>query len=105
MFRSTVWIVAVFALAAVATSAEAGEVRLVSDTWDYICKVEVKWGNNAPDRGDGQVFTDVQPTFSLTKTSRICYRRSGDPDNCESRLTPWSCCDNPASGTDEPSLS
>lgn len=104
MFRKSALILAFTVFGAIAFSAQAGDVRLVSDTWDNICKVEVMWGTNAPERGSSETFTNVPKGWYITKSSRICYRRSGDPDNCSSSLTQWHCSSNPASGTDKFSL-
>ncbi len=87
-----------------AISAKAGNVKLVSDTWDSICKVEVAWGMNAPQKGSSQSFSSVKKEWSITKADRICYRRPGDPRNCNSQLTAWTCCSHLISGTDKCSL-
>ncbi len=84
--------------------AQAGEVRLVSDTWDYICKVDLVFGINAPQSGKKRSFNDVPYGFSIQGTDRICYRRSADPDNCGSGLGPWNCKAKLTSGTKEFSI-
>lgn len=97
--------VALATVAILTIPAQAGNVKLVSDTWDNICKVEVMWGLNAPQEGRRQSFSNVQKGWSITKADRICYRRSGDPRNCSSQMTAWTCCSQLISGTDECSLS
>ena len=87
--------------------AYAGNVRLVSDTWDYVCKVEVSEGKNLdPSQNPKQLFTGVQKGWSYTGSegTRVCYRRSGDPNNCDSAWRDWHCSSNPTSGTDDFSL-
>jgi hypothetical protein len=93
------------ALFAISLRAEAGTVVLHSDTWDNICKVEIKWGTNAPDSGPSQSFENVEKGWKVSKADRICYRRSGQPSNCNSQMTAWNCCTHNISGTYECSLS
>lgn len=106
MFKKSVLVLAfVITVVVIATPAMAGNVRLVSETWDNICKVEVKWGMNAPQEGPGQIFTNVEKgTVVTTQADKLCYRRSGDPGNCNSQMTAWTCCTHLISGTDDCSL-
>lgn len=104
MFKNLTLALALVTAGVSAMPANAGNVRLVSDTWDNICKVEVKWGMNAPERGNSQTFSDVQKGWELIKADRLCYRRSGDPGNCDSQMTLWTCCTHLISGTDDCSL-
>jgi hypothetical protein len=96
------------ALAVVTTlssvAARAGSVNLVSDTWDNICTVEVMTGLNAPQGGQVTPFSNVTKGWHMLAEERICYRRSGNPTDCKSALSLWSCSSNPGSGTDEFSL-
>lgn len=104
--RKTLFVVlATVALISSAVSAEAGTVVLVSDTWDNICKVEIKWGTNAPNTGPSETFEHVEKGWEVRKSDRICYRRSGQPSNCSSKMTAWTCCTHNISGTYQCSLS
>jgi hypothetical protein len=70
-------------------NALAGEVRLVSDTWDQVCRVEITWGADAPDGTPVEHYIDVPRNWSITKPDRLCYRRASTPDNCDSGMTQW----------------
>jgi len=59
----------------------AGEVKLVSDQWDNVCRVEITWGANAPDGTPIEQHIDVPRNWSITKPDRLCYRRASTPDN------------------------
>jgi hypothetical protein len=74
-----------------AAPALAGNVRLVSDTWDNIPKVEVVSGSNAPQQGTTESFADVQKGWNITRPERICYRRSSNPSDANSGLNDWTC--------------
>ena len=82
------------------TSAQAGEVRLVSDNWDNIPVVEFCEGMNAPQRC---VFQDtaynVQRGYVYSGQDKVCYRRSGDPHNATSPLNQWTCATQLVSGS------
>jgi hypothetical protein len=86
----------------------AGDVKLVSDTLDSVCRVEVTWGANAPDGTPVEQFLEVERNWSISKPDRLCYRRASTPDNCDSGMTQWNtrwrCADNANSGTEELSL-
>ena len=82
----------------------AGQVRLVSDTWGFICRVQVVAGMNAPDRGANRSYRNVEEGWSITERDRLCYRRSADPMRCDSGFTEWRCNSHTISGTDEFSL-
>jgi hypothetical protein len=104
-FRSVV----VCALTLLSTEyALAGDVKLVSGTWDSVCRVEISWGPNAPQGTPVEFHTDVPKNWSITKPDRLCYRRALDPGNCESGMTqwntPWKCAARTGSGIEELSL-
>ncbi len=86
----------------------AGDVKLVSDTFDSVCGVEITWGANAPDGTPVESITDVPRNWSITKPDRLCYRRASSPANCDSGMTQWKtqwkCAARPGSGTEEFSL-
>jgi hypothetical protein len=86
----------------------AGDVKLVSDTWDNVCGVEISWGPNAPDDTHSEHFVDVETGWSITKPDKLCYRRAATPDNCDSGMTqwktPWRCATKPGAGVEELSL-
>lgn len=77
---------------------KAGEVEIVSDYWDNICKVQIVAGKDAPEQGFTTNLTNVQKGFSTIRNDRACYRRSNDPDNCDSGLTVWTCQNQTISG-------
>jgi hypothetical protein len=81
----------------------AGSVKLISDTWETICFVEVTSGANAP-KTPVETFRDVKKDWSITRDSGICYRRSENPKDCNSKMRDWSCSRNPTSGVDNFSL-
>ena len=87
--------------------ASAGEVKLVSDTMDMICRVEVTSGPDAPN-APVETYTDVRKDWSITKPDKLCYRRASTPDNCDSGMTQWNtqwkCAAKADSGIEELSL-
>lgn len=87
--------------------ASAGEIKLVSDTLDMVCRVEVTSGPDAPN-APVETYTDVAKGWSLTKPDRLCYRRASTVDNCESGMTqwntPWKCAAKSDSGIEGLSL-
>jgi len=89
-------------------SAMAGDVKLVSSTWDSVCRVEGTWGPKAPDGTPIETYFDVPRTWSITKPERLCYRRASTPDNCDSGMTKsntqWSCAAKAGAGIEEFSL-
>ena len=89
-------------------STVAGDVKLVSDTWDSVCMVEVTWGENAPEGTPLEQYPDVQRNWTITKPDRLCYRRPSTPDNCDSGMTQWktkwSCAVKAGPGVEELSL-
>jgi len=89
-------------------SASAGDVKLVSDTWDIVCGVEISWGQYAPDDLNSEHFVDVEIDWSITKPDKLCYRRAATPDNCDSGMTqwktPWRCATKADAGVEELSL-
>ena len=74
---------------AVVAPAWAGEVKLVSDAWENVCRVEITWGANAPNGTPVEQFLDVRRSWTITKPDRLCYRRSSTPENCDSGMTQW----------------
>ena len=90
-----------------APQVSAGEVKLVSDTLDIICRVEVTSGTDAPN-GPIETYTDVGRGWSITREEKLCYRRASTPDNCESGMTQWNtqwkCAVKTDAGIDELSL-
>jgi hypothetical protein len=87
--------------------AAAGEVKLVSDTIDKVCRVEVTSGPDAPSAAV-ETYTDVEKGWSITKADKLCYRRASTPDNCESGMTQWNtqwkCAEKAEPGVEELSL-
>lgn len=105
MWKTLFVVLATLTLISSAVSAEAGTVVLISDTWDNICKVEIKWGANAPNNDSSATFEHVEKGWKVSKPDRICYRRSGQPSNCSSEMTAWTCCTHNISGSYQCSLS
>lgn len=95
-------------VAASITLASAGDVKLVSDNWDIVCRVEIVWGPDAPDGMQVEHHADVQRNWSITKPEKLCYRRPSTADNCDSGMTqwktPWRCATATDSGVTELSL-
>ena len=88
----------VSSLLAFSNANAGGEIDLYSDNWDYICKVEVMTGLQAPESGKIQTYEDVEFDESTPLASgkdRVCYKRSRFPSQCESQLTVWTCKSNP----------
>jgi hypothetical protein len=87
--------------------ASAGEIRLVSDTMDMICRVEVTSGHDAPN-APVETHTDVRKDWSITRPDKLCYRRASTPENCDSGMTQWNtqwqCAAKADSGIEELSL-
>ena len=86
----------------------AGDVKLVSDTLDSVCRVEISWGPGAPDGNPVEFYTDVSKNWSITRPDRLCYRRASTPDNCDSGMTQWNtqwrCAESTSAGIEEFSL-
>ena len=97
-----------YSLWAPCLNAWAGDVKLVSGTWDSVCRVEITWGPNAPDGTPVEFHSDVPKNWSITRPDRLCYRRALDPSNCESGMTQWNtqwkCAAKADPGTEEISL-
>jgi len=89
-------------------NAYAGDVKLVSDALDSVCRVEITWGPDAPNGTPVEFYTDVPRNWSITKPDRLCYRRASTPDNCDSGMTQWNtqwkCAGRTDSGIEELSL-
>ena len=90
------------------TLAAAGDVKLVSDTLDIVCRVEVSWGAGAPEGTPVEQHLDVHRGWSVSKPGRLCYRRASTPDNCDSGMTQWNtrwrCADAADTGIEQLSL-
>ncbi len=78
--------------------AVSGTVVVVSDVWDYICRVQITTGMNAPNTHI-TTYNNVKINQTFTGTDRLCYRRSGDPSNCNSGWTSWTCQSELGSGS------
>jgi len=78
----------------------AGTVKLVSNTWDNICKVQVTTGSKSPNSYIS-TYKNVRKNSGWSKSgsNRLCYRRSGNPSNCNSSYTDWTCDTKNTSGT------
>jgi hypothetical protein len=91
----------------VAGHAQAGDVRLISDTLELACRVEVTTGPQAPE-GAVETHVDVRKGWSITRPDKLCYRRASTPENCESGMTqwntPWRCAAKADAGVEELSL-
>ena len=80
---------------------EAGQITLVfkSFAWDVMPVVKICEGNNAPQQcSHGQTLHDVQHGIVYVGESKVCYKRSANPDGHDryERLTSiWDCCGNP----------
>jgi hypothetical protein len=101
-------VLACMAMLGFVANARAGDVKLVSDSWDSVCRVEITWGPDAPKGTPVEFHTDVPRTWSITKPDRLCYRRASTPDNCDSGMTQWNtqwkCAASTGSGVEEFSL-
>ena len=90
------------------TNASAGDVKLVSDTLDSVCRVEITWGSDAPNATPIEFHNDVPRNWSITKPGKLCYRRASTPDNCDSGMTQWNtqwkCAAGAGAGVEEFSL-
>ena len=111
MLKKTEFVRGIFACMLIPGSiahALAGDIKLVSGTWDSICQVEITWGAGAPDGTPVEIHSDVSRNWSITKPDKLCYRRPSTPDNCESGMTQWrtqwKCAANTGSGIEELSL-
>ena len=89
-------------------NASAGDVRVVSDALDSVCRVEITWGPDAPNGTPVEFYIDVPKNWSITKPGRLCYRRASAPDNCDSGMaqwnTQWKCAASTGSGVEAFSL-
>lgn len=104
-FRTSILVSSLLVVPAAAT---AGDVKLVSDTLEFVCKVEVSWGPDAPDDARIEIHNEVRKDWSVTKPGKLCYRRPSTADNCDSGMTQWStrwkCAESPGDGTEVLSL-
>ena len=99
----TIIVLIAFIVSMHSSVAVAGSVKLISDDWDSICKVQITSGFNAPDTSI-ETFTNRKKGWSITRSDKLCYRRSGSPNNCGSGYTAWSCMSQTTSGTSSFSL-
>jgi hypothetical protein len=76
----------------------AGTVKLESPKFDKICKVQVTTGDNPPSNMVN-TYTNVSKGFTVSGEDRLCYRRSADPEQCDSNFTAWTCNSKKGSGT------
>ena len=84
-----------------------GQVKLVSDTWDYIANVEIREGKlDNPNENDLVFEGPVERGDSFLSAEGViqCYRRSGNPDDLDSPLGEWRCNSKTISGVDSWSL-
>ena len=70
--------------------AKAGTVRLVSDKWDNISKVQISTGMNAPNSSIS-TYHNVRKMRYFTGRDKLCYRRSNNPSDPSSGYNNWSC--------------
>ena len=92
MVKKTEWLSGILAcLSALCFAAHvrAGDVKLVSDTLESVCGVEITWGAGAPNGTPVELHSDITKNWSITKPDRLCYRRPTTPDNCDSGMTQW----------------
>ena len=105
--RLSGFLACVLATACLAEAA-AGEIKLVSDTMEKVCRVEVASGPGAPDTTAVETHTDVEKGWSITKADKLCYRRASTPGNCDSGMTQWNtrwtCVEKTGAGVTEMSL-
>ena len=97
--RPCLWLL----VAAFSLPTYAGEVKLVSDTLELVCSVEISSGADAPNEEKSEFHPDVRKGWSITKADKLCYRRPSTPDNCESGMTQWrtqwKCAESAGSGS------
>lgn len=91
-------IMILFSTLATASSVMAGTVTLQSPKFDNICKVQITTGNNPPSQFK-KTYSNVPKGFSISGEDRLCYRRSAQPNVCDSGFTEWSCASRKGSGT------
>src|SRR5262245_40415291 len=91
MYKSPSWCAAILVCLTTAFSptALAGDVRLLSATFELVCRVEISSGADAPDDTKSEFHMDVRKGWSISKADKLCYRRPSTPDNCESGMTQW----------------
>ncbi|WP_154224378.1 hypothetical protein [Marinicella rhabdoformis] len=82
------------------SNAFAGTVKLESSVFDNICKVQVTTGlENNPKSKLLDTYENVAKGFTVSGSDRLCYRRSKEPNNCQSQYTVWTCKKVKGSGT------
>lgn len=69
----------------------AGDIKLISGHWDFICKVEIISGKKAPYKGDIEFYEHIRKGWSVSKPFRLCYRRPLKPSDCKSNYGKWVC--------------
>jgi hypothetical protein len=72
-----------------AANALAGDVKLVSDTLESVCRAKITWGPDAPSGTPVEFHTDVPRNWSMTKPDRLRNRRASTPDICDLGMTQW----------------
>ena len=78
----------------------AGDVALYNNSWDNIPQVMVIRGLNAPNSGNIDTYNNVKRGFVTSGSSRLCYKRSTNPNNSSSPLqSNWTCASQTVSGT------
>lgn len=89
-------------------SANAGEIILKSELWDFICEVEVAIGPDTPDvilriheLSGVRPGAEYVNGIVFTGEGRLCYRRSSIIDDCHSEMNDWVCYTN---YSDEPEI-
>lgn len=82
-------------------AADAGDIILKTELWDFICEVEVAVGPEAPSVIETiHEFPGVQPGSEyvdgnvFTGQGRLCYRRTSIADDCYSEMNDWVCYTN-----------
>jgi hypothetical protein len=97
-----------FAFAYDEGSGAMGQVRLVSDAWDYVAVVEIREGTfEDPEQNQVVYRGSVSRGQSFLSQDGVqqCYKRSDDPSDPSSPLGGWSCNSNTIGGVDDWSLS
>jgi len=84
-----------------------GKVNLISNTWDYIARVEIREGHYQNPEQNALVFSgSVRRGQSFLSGNDVqqCYRRSNDPSSATSPLGSWNCNTKIGSGVENWSL-
>jgi hypothetical protein len=81
-----------------------GQVRLISDVWDYIAVVELREGIDEDPEQNALVYRGPVKggqEFVSAEDVTQSYRRSSDPDDPTSPLSEWDSTSNPNSGVED----